>query len=73
MEDVGIFYGHSVNFSAIWYILRPILWPFCIISPVLVYIFLVFGMLHKEKSGNPVAHPSIFLRACKSSHVQKQE
>jgi hypothetical protein len=33
MEDVRIFYGHFVNFSAIWYIL----WTFGIISPVLIY------------------------------------
>jgi hypothetical protein len=37
MENVGIFYAHLVNFTAIWYILWPfskfviiwyILWPF---------------------------------------------
>jgi hypothetical protein len=33
MEDVGIFCGHLVNFTAIWYIL----WPFDIFSTGLVY------------------------------------
>jgi hypothetical protein len=44
-EDVGIFYGHFINFKAIWYIF----WPFGIFSPVLVYFsqFWVPG-----KSGN---------------------
>jgi hypothetical protein len=32
MEDVGIFYGHFVNFPAIWYII----WPSGIIFTVLV-------------------------------------
>jgi hypothetical protein len=33
MEDVGIFYGHSVYFMAIWYIL----WLFGIFYGYLVY------------------------------------
>jgi hypothetical protein len=49
MEDVGIFYGHLVYFTANWYIL----WPFGIFYGNLV-CFPRFGMLHQEKSGNPV-------------------
>jgi hypothetical protein len=45
MEDSDIFYGHLVNFPAIWYIL----WPF---SGKLVY-FPRFGISYYEKSGNP--------------------
>jgi hypothetical protein len=45
MEDVGIFYGHLVNFTAILYIL----WPFMVI----LYICSRSGMLYQEKSGNP--------------------
>jgi hypothetical protein len=47
-EDVGICCGHSVNFPAIWYILRAF-GTFC---GHLVY-FSHFGMLYQEKSGNP--------------------
>jgi hypothetical protein len=49
MEDVSIFYGHLVRFMAIWYILRT----FVIFYGNLVY-FPRYGMLYKEKSGNPV-------------------
>jgi uncharacterized membrane protein YphA (DoxX/SURF4 family) len=47
MEDVGIFYGLKVYFTAIWYV--------CV---TLVYVwsfwnFSSFGMLYQEKSGNP--------------------
>jgi hypothetical protein len=48
MEDSGIFYGHSVNLPAIWYILRH----FGIFCGHLVY-FPRFGILYHEKSGNP--------------------
>jgi hypothetical protein len=68
MEDVGIFFQHSDNFPALWYMVCPfgilyslleyfkviwyILWPF-----VLFYGHLVncprFGMLYQEKTGNP--------------------
>jgi hypothetical protein len=34
MEDVGIFYGHLVNFTAIWYIV----WPLGIFVGYLLYI-----------------------------------
>jgi hypothetical protein len=37
MEDVGLFYGHSVHFTSIWYILWPlgihILWLFGTFPP----------------------------------------
>jgi hypothetical protein len=49
MEDVGILYGDLVHFTANW----CILWPFCIFYGYLV-LFSHFGMLHQEKSGNPV-------------------
>jgi hypothetical protein len=49
MDDVGIFCGHVVNFTAIWYIS----WPFGIFPPPFRYIFPRFGILHQEKSGNP--------------------
>jgi hypothetical protein len=52
MEDVGICYGHLVNFPAIWHIL----WPFGIFSPILVH-FTRFGMLYQEKSGSPGHDP----------------
>jgi hypothetical protein len=35
MEDVGLFYGLLVYFTAIW----SILWPFCIFVPYLVNFF----------------------------------
>jgi hypothetical protein len=41
MEDVGLFYGHLVYFSTIWYMCRSF------------GIFFPFGMLYAEKSGNP--------------------
>jgi hypothetical protein len=53
MEDVRIFYGRLVSFTAIWYIL----WPFGIFYSHLWYIFPYFGMLHQEKSGNPGCLP----------------
>jgi hypothetical protein len=58
MEDVDLFYGHLVYFTAIWYIL-DILWLFWIFCGhfgyfmVIWYIFPRFGMLYKEKSGKP--------------------
>jgi hypothetical protein len=48
MEDVGIFYGPMVYFTATWYIL----WSFGIFYGCSVY-FPRFGMLYQEKSGNP--------------------
>jgi hypothetical protein len=40
MEDFGIFYGHLVHFTFVWYVLFN-----------LVY-FTHFGILHQDKSGN---------------------
>jgi hypothetical protein len=54
MEDVGIFYGHLVYFTAFWYIL-PAFGIFCchlVYFMVIWYIFHCFGMLYKEKSCN---------------------
>jgi hypothetical protein len=44
MEEVSIFYRHTAYFTAKWYI-----GTFC---GRLVY-FCPFGMLYREKSGNP--------------------
>jgi hypothetical protein len=53
MEDVGLFYGHLVFFTPIWYVL----WSFGIFYGHLVYthiyIFPRFGMFYQIKSGNP--------------------
>jgi hypothetical protein len=70
MEDVGIFHGYLVCFTAIWSVLLPfgifychlvyfvaiwyILWSFG------VPIFSRFGMLRKEKSGNPAPDSNEF-------------
>jgi hypothetical protein len=48
LEAVGIFYSYLVYFVVILYIL----WPFGTFNGQSVY-FSRFGMLHKEKSGNP--------------------
>jgi hypothetical protein len=46
----GIFYGHwNLSHTVIWYIL----WPFRNLVAIW-YIFPHFGILNKEKSGNPV-------------------
>jgi hypothetical protein len=50
MEDVGTFYGHLVYFMAVWYTFRQ----FGIFYGRLVY-FSRFGILKKEKFGNPAA------------------
>jgi hypothetical protein len=49
MEHIGMFYGHLVYFTAIWYIL----WPFSLLFVVIWYIFPRLVMLYQEKSGNP--------------------
>jgi hypothetical protein len=48
MKKVGRLYGHLEYITAIWHILWSFgdYWQFCILSPV-------FGILCKEKSGNP--------------------
>jgi beta-lactamase regulating signal transducer with metallopeptidase domain len=48
MEKVGLFLGHLKYITAILYIL----WPFGNLVAIL-YIFLRFGTLCQEKSGNP--------------------
>jgi hypothetical protein len=49
MEDVGVFYGHLVHFTVFCYIL----WTFGIVRGNLEYFSPFFGILCKEKSGNP--------------------
>jgi hypothetical protein len=48
IEDVGIFNEHLVSFTAIW----NILWRFGIFHGYLVH-FSPFGLMNREKSGNP--------------------
>jgi hypothetical protein len=48
MENAGIFYCHLEYFTVIW----CILWPFGK-AVVIWYIFIRFGILCREKSGNP--------------------
>jgi hypothetical protein len=50
MEDIGVFYGLLVYFTAV----RYILWPFGITSGNLEY-FSRFGILYQDKSGNPAS------------------
>jgi hypothetical protein len=65
MENAGIFYGHLVYFTAIWYIL----WP-CGNVVVIWYIFFRFSaFLCQEKSGNPVMHPKKQLRYSGSGNI----
>jgi hypothetical protein len=40
MEDVGIFYGHFINFMALWYISRP----FCQFYGPLVYFMAILSI-----------------------------
>jgi hypothetical protein len=49
MKKVGIFYGHLENITGIVYILRP----FGNLMAVW-YVTPRFGILYKEKSGNPI-------------------
>jgi hypothetical protein len=48
MKNVGTFYAHFEYITAIWYTL----WSFGNFVAILVY-FPCFGILSKEKSGNP--------------------
>jgi hypothetical protein len=50
LEEVGIFCGHLVNVPAFWYML----WSFATFV-VVWFIFPHFGMLYREKSGNPAS------------------
>jgi hypothetical protein len=56
MEDVGIFNGHLVYFTATWYIL-------CLLGIIMViwYIFPRFGTLNQEKFGNPAFNNVIYI------------
>jgi phosphotransferase system glucose/maltose/N-acetylglucosamine-specific IIC component len=49
MDDVGIFYGHLVDFAAIWYIL----WTFIVYFVVIWYIFLVLVSCTKKNLATP--------------------
>jgi hypothetical protein len=53
MEDVDIFYGHFVYFMVKGYILLPF-GTFC----GHLVDFFRFGILYREKSGNPAVHTS---------------
>jgi hypothetical protein len=62
MEDDGTFYDHLVDFATILYTL----WPSGIFYGHLV-IFSRFGMLYREKSGNPDAgHKNGFFLSTKA-------
>jgi hypothetical protein len=45
----GVFYGYLVYFVASWYIYIMVIW----------YIFPRFGMLYREKSGNPASNAGL--------------
>jgi hypothetical protein len=51
MENLGILYDHLVNFTAIGNI-----YGLLVYFVVIWYIFPRFGILYKEKSGNPAPH-----------------
>jgi hypothetical protein len=51
MKKVGIFYGQLEYITSIWYIV----WQLCNLVAIW-YISHHFGILNKEKSGNPVPH-----------------
>jgi hypothetical protein len=61
MEYVGIFYGHLVHFTVFSYIF----WTFGIVCGKLVY-FSHFGILYKEKSGNPVMQRELLVASSSS-------
>jgi hypothetical protein len=48
MEEDGIFYGHLVHFTVLRF------YGHLVQFVVIWYIFPGFGILYKEKSGNPV-------------------
>jgi hypothetical protein len=48
MENAGIFYGHSEYFTVIWYIFGHF-----VNIGIIRNIFPRFGILCREKSGNP--------------------
>jgi hypothetical protein len=58
LRTFGLFYRHLVYFTDIWSILRTfgLFYGHLVYSfPFWWYIFLCFGMLYQEKSGNPVS------------------
>jgi hypothetical protein len=64
----AIFYGHLLYFMVICYIL----WSFVIFLVRLVY-FSRFGILYKEKSGNPVFIPYVDGLCLKSAFLNSLE
>jgi hypothetical protein len=63
MKKVGIFYGHLEYITAILYILLPFgnlvaVW----------YIFPHFGILNKEKSGNPAFYALSGVQVCQTEY-----
>jgi hypothetical protein len=54
MKGVGKFYSHLLYFTAASFIL----WPFGTYICVNLVHFISFGIMHKEKSGNPAARSS---------------
>jgi hypothetical protein len=66
MEDVCIFYVHVVYFTAKWctYIFYGHLGHFVIVW----YILSRFGMLYREKSGNPVWY---YMRSLAEFHISE--
>jgi hypothetical protein len=58
----GTFYGQMVHFVVIWYIL----WSFGIFFPR-------FGMLNREKSGNPANHTLYPITLNSLTHITKHK
>jgi hypothetical protein len=56
MKKVAILHDHLEYFTGLWYIL----WPFGNLV-VYLYIFPHFGILNKEKSGNPARNRCVML------------
>jgi hypothetical protein len=60
MEDVGVFYGHLVHFTVLYFMdIWYSLWQFW-------YIFYFFGILYQENLAVPTlkAHRGAFLSKC---------
>jgi hypothetical protein len=67
MEDVGYFYGRFVYFTPKWYVAGI----FCgrLVHFVAIWFtFSRFSMLHREKSGNPVALTALPTSPCFFTH-----
>jgi hypothetical protein len=67
MEDVGIFYGRLVHFTVFCYML----WTFGIVRGNLVY-FSRFGILYKEKSGNPAIENKTYFSVATGSGIGQE-